>query len=239
MTFSEEHSIDHVFGLLVRMFDLVDELVSNATNALVTADSELAKQVATMDKEVDVLELEVDRTCEFLLATTAPDLVQIRKLIAAMRINGELERVGDLSKNIAKKTGLVPPVSVWSAETNLIDLADAVRRIIRDTRDALASHDRLRARQVTAFDLQVDRAWREVHPAVSALCAQYPEHTGGLIHIVIVGKSLERMADHAKSIARSIIYAVEGVDSRHQNAHAVLEADAASTHANILHADRS
>ena len=175
-----------------------------------------------MDKKVDVLELEVDKACETLLATRPPDIAQIRKLIAAMRINGELERIGDLCKNIAKKTGLVPSVNVWSAETSLIDLADAVRRIMRDARDALASQDRLRARQVTAFDLQVDRAWREVHPAVSALCAQYPEHTAGLIHIVSVGKSLERMADHAKSIARGIIYAVEGVDSRHQNAQAAL-----------------
>ncbi len=220
MTLAAQPSIDRVFGLLVHMFDLVDEQVSNATNALMSADSTLARQVARKDKEVDVLELEVDQTCETLLATLSPDLQQIRRLIAAMRINGELERMGDLSKNIAKKTELVPPVHIWSTKTKLIDLADGVRRIMHDTRDALALQNRLCARRVTAYDLRVDRAWREVHPAVSALCAQHPKHTEALIHIVSVGKSLERIADHTKSIARSVIYAVEGVDMRHPNAQA-------------------
>ena len=201
------------------MFDLVDEQLSSATNALVSGDTRLINDVLVLDKRVDRMELKIDHACETLLARSSLTLVDVQELIAAMRVNGELERIGDLCKKVIRAVCMFPPAHIWLDEIDMINLADAVRRILRLTCNALLRCDRLGARQVLAYDLQVDRAWRKIPPIVATLCQRHPNYTEALIQIVMVGKSLERIADHAKSIARSIIYAVEGTDIRHPNPH--------------------
>ena len=213
---SRNNEIQQVFFLLDRMFDNVDEQLTDTVNALFGGDVRLAHHVQELDRRVDALELEIDQECELILSTLRPEDLSLRMVIAAMRITADLERIGDLCKNVAKKITYVRDSSEWRSRTHIIDMADTVRTILRDTRDAFTERDRLKARQVLAYDRRVDRAYREVIDSIISLCRSHPEMAGALVHLVTVGKALERIADHAKSIARSVVYFIEGVDIRHR-----------------------
>ena len=204
-----------IFRMLAEMFDLVDEQLANATNALVLGDTSLVDGVLSLDKQVDQLELDIDLACQHLLADSSRPLAVVQELLAAIQINGELERIGDLCKNVSKAVYVLPPVELWLEESDMRTVADAVRQVLRLLHKAFMRRDRLMAWQVLALDLQVDRAWRKIPLSVSNLCQRNPDHIGALIHILLVGKNLERIADHAKSIARSLIYAIDGKDVRH------------------------
>lgn len=208
-------AIEDVFVLVGTMFDHVDEQLADAVNALFTQDAQLAWRVRTTDRTIDALELEIDQACETILGTHHPEGVHLRRVIAAMRINADLERIGDLSKNIAKKVGLLNEFHLWRSETQFLDMADTVRVIVRKARDAFAECDRLKARQVLALDRRVDRAYRDIVDTIIRLCQAHPQEAPALVHLVTLSKAMERIADHAKSIARSVVYYIEGIDIRH------------------------
>ena len=211
-----EQEVKIVFDLLGEMFDRVDEQLADAVNAMFGNDTRLAHRVRETDRKVDALELKIDRGCIYILGTFHPEATILRKIIAAMRINADLERIGDLCKNVAKKVIYVEQSTLWRSQTHIIDMADAVRTIVREAREAFIRQDRLKARQVLAYDRQVDRAYREVIEAIIALCHTHPGEAEALVHLVTMSKALERIADHAKSIVRSVVFFIEGVDIRHQ-----------------------
>lgn len=208
-------AIDDVFGLVGTMFDHVDEQLADTVNALSAQDMQLAWRVRATDRTVDALELEIDHACETILGAHHPEGAHLRQVIAAMRINADLERIGDLSKNVAKRVGLLNKSRLWRSETQILDMADTVRVIVRQARDAFAECDRLKARQVLALDRRIDRAYRDIVDIIIGLCKAHPQEAPALVHLVALSKAMERIADHAKSIARSVVYYIEGVDIRH------------------------
>ena len=212
-----EHEVKVVFNLLCEMFDRVDEQLADAVNALCAGDARLAQRVRETDRKVDALELKIDWGCEYILGTFHPEEEALRKVIAAMRINADLERIGDLCKNVAKKVSYLQQSTLWRSQTHIIDMADAVRAIVREAREAFIQQDRLKARQVLAYDRQVDRAYREVIEAIIALCSAHPEHAEALVHLITMSKALERIADHATNIAEDVIYLVDGEIARHRD----------------------
>ncbi len=204
--------------LLSNMSELAEAQVANAMNAVSGNDLELAREVWKRDDEVDRLELEVDEQCERILALFTPVAVDLRLIIAAVKVNTDLERIGDHAKNIAKHVCLadfpakMPPVS------NLQAIADEARWMLRSAHEAFFRKDHVLARQIVAHDRRVDRMYEEMLTMIGPLFHTWPDQADKIVHLAHMGKSIERIADHAKNIGKIVVFLVEGVDIRHRSA---------------------
>ncbi len=203
-------------ALIVRMSDLVDEQLADAINAVSNGDLELANRVRKRDDEVDALELEVDAQCERLLALHTPVAVDLRFIITVVKLNTDLERVGDQAKNIAKTMAYLAGSTRLVKETRIQEMADIARTILHEAQDAFIKQNRVLARQVLAHDKQVDSLHKETFRTIVRLVEEQPEQAEALAHLVTVSKAIERVADHAKNIAEAVVFYVEGQDIRHR-----------------------
>jgi phosphate transport system protein len=202
--------------LLLRMADVVDEQFANALNALFRRDEALAAEVRRRDDEVDAFEMEVDRFCERILALHHPVADELRVIITAVKINTDLERIGDHCKNIAKNTPRVLNAPGALQATRLQEMADAARGMLREVQEAFVRRDRTLAQRILAQDERVDRLYKENFAALVAHGREHPEDLEAVAHLLTASKGLERISDHAKNIAESVIFLIEGVDVRHQ-----------------------
>ena len=200
---------------LERMFSAVDEQLTDTVNALVSGDAALASKIRTGDRTIDALELENGEHCLQILEEHRPGGNALRTVLAALRVGSSLERVGDQCKNVAKAIPVATPVNGWLTQTGIIDIADATRQILLSAHDAYSSLDRLKARQVLAFDRQVDRAYRDALDAIVMLGQSNPGRPEALLYLAAICKSIERIGDHAKSIARNVVFVIEGNDIRY------------------------
>ncbi len=217
LTVDEE--IKAVFDTLTEMFDRVDELLADAVNAVFQGDATLAQHVRDEDAKVDALELKIDWACERILAGHHLGGNDLRKILTAIKINKDLERIGDHCKTVAKSVRYLGCSAQWRSQTHIMEMADVVRSILRKARETFTQQDRLLARKVLALDRQVDREHKTVIATVVALCKSHPEEAEAFVHLVLMSKALERIADHARNIARSAVFFIEGVDIRHKHLH--------------------
>lgn len=210
--------LDALQALLLRMADVVDEQFADALNALFRRDLALAEQVHRRDDEVDDLEMQVDHQCERILALHHPVADELRMLITAVKINTDLERVGDHCKNLAKNTSYVVNSPAALQSTQLQAMSDAARGMFREVYDAYLNRDRDRAERVLAQDSEVDRLHAENFYALVEHGRAHPEDLEAVAHLITASKALERISDHAKNIAENVIFLIEGIDVRHQRA---------------------
>jgi len=203
-------------GLIAEMANHVDAQFADAMNALLQGDTELAEQVVDGDDAVDALELRIDEQCERILALHAPVAVDLRMLIMAVKINTDLERIGDHCRNLSRNARHLAKAPGLLAQTRLPKMADMARTMLREAEDAFLENDRLKARKVIARDLQVNRLHDETFATLVEMLEGGHEQAEALAHLLTVSKSLERISDHAKNIAQGIVFMVEGRDIRHQ-----------------------
>lgn len=223
-----DEELDHLRTLLIEMSELVDEQVAGAIDAVANCDVDLARRIRERDDEVDEYELAVDRQCERILALFTPVAVDLRLIIAAVKVNTDLERIGDHAKNMAKNTQHLEKGSDLINRTGIREMADEARNVLHEAQDAFVKQDRVLARQVLAHDRRVDRLHGETLDAVAELFREYPDRARELIHLVTMSKSVERIADHAKNIAEIVVFLVEGVDIRHPDVQKATESAAES-----------
>jgi phosphate transport system protein len=200
--------------LLLDMTDLVDAQLADALNALLEHDVELAEVVADRDRQVDALELEIDRQCERLLALHAPVAADLRTIITAVKVNTDLERIGDHCRNLARNTPHVSDASGLLGHTAIPEMADISRTMLRRVQEAFLKQDRLLARKVIASDLQVNRLHAENFEVLVTHSQSCPQEASAIVHLLAVSKALERIADHVKNIAGNVVFLIEGVDLR-------------------------
>ncbi len=211
-----DEELNVIRELLLEMSYLVDEQLAEAMNALMSHDVELAEQVRHRDDEIDALEMKIDRQCERVLALHHPVASELRLIILAVKVTTDLERIGDHAKNIAKNAIYLRDTPDILGVTRLPEMADATRAMLREVQDAFSKEDRVLAREVLAHDKTVDRLHKENFAALVAYGEANPVFVGAVAHLVTVSKSLERVADHTKNIAESVIFFVEGLDIRHK-----------------------
>lgn len=217
-----DKELSRLRSMLIEMSELVDEQVAGAIDAVANCDVELARRVRARDDEVDAYELKVDQQCERILALFTPVAVDLRLIISAVKVNTDLERIGDHAKNLAKNTQQLGGASDLIKRTQIREMADEARKVLHEAQDAFIKQDRMLARQVLAHDRQIDRMHRETFSTLAQLIRERPESASELVHLVNMSKSVERIADHAKNIAELVVFLVEGVDIRHSGLQEVM-----------------
>ena len=212
-----DDDLDILRSLLVEMADLVDEQLASAINAVVNGDLELAQKVRADDDKIDAMELKVDRQCQRILARHSPVAVDLRLIITAIKINTDLERIGDHAKNVAKNAEPLVGSTEILQRTRIQDMANVARSIMHDAQDAFSNRDRVLARQVLAHDRKVDRLYAETFDTIVQLAEEHPEDAEVFTHLITMTKAIERIADHSKNIAESVVFLIEGDDIRHRD----------------------
>jgi phosphate transport system protein len=211
--FAEE--LDELKRRLLAMGGVAEERVRAAMRALVERDHDLIAEVMYGDQEVNRLHLEVDDRCFKLLALHQPMAVDLRTIVSTVKINGDLERVGDLAVNIseaAERYVMHPPVKP------LIDLprmGDMAQRMLHDALDAFVARDSAAAQAVLAQDDYLDSLKNQIFRELLTYMLGDPRTIEPGIELILIARHLERVGDHATNIAEDVIFIVEARDVRH------------------------
>ena len=212
-----DREIDGLKRHVLALSAIVEENVTKAMKAVMERDNVLAEMVMRSDRQVDEIEVEVEEECLKILALHQPVALDLRFIIAVLKLNNDLERIGDLAVNIAEQ---VRPLCDRERITLPIDLGPIARRtqvMLREVLDALVNKDPDAARRVCAADDEVDDLHHEISSRVRDLLidASSIDDVAVLVHILSVSRCLERVADLATNIAEDIIYMTEGDIIRH------------------------
>jgi len=207
--------IDRLKQLILGLGALVEDGLRNAVAAFREGNRDLAEQVVRDDAEVDRKELDVEEEGLKILALHQPVAIDLRYIVAVLKINNDLERIGDLAVNIAERTTLVADGGRMAAPFDLPRMADAARGMLKKSLDALVNLDAGLAREVCAADDEIDDINREAYTQVNAAIQRSPDAADALIAYLSVSHILERVGDHATNIAEDVIYMLEGEIVRH------------------------
>ncbi len=200
---------------LLLMGSLAEAILEKALQAIWKRDAALAREVKIDDLEIDRLDLAVDELVLRILATQAPVADDLRNVIAAKMIATDLERVGDLARNIAKSAERLSTRAVIETPSRLRALADESQRILRRALDAFTEGDAERATAVLGDDDQVDEDQDIVVRTAIEEIASHPEFTSQEVDFILIAKNLERVADHATNIAEDVILATQARNVKH------------------------
>lgn len=209
--------LDNIKKKILSLGALVEERVRLAVDAVVNRDLEAAERIITNDYEVDEMEVEVEEECLKVLALHQPVAVDLRFLIAVIKINNDLERIGDQAVNIAQRVRVLAKQSepVYTFDYSL--MAQKAEKMLRMSLDSLVNLDEDLAFKVVTMDDEVDQIQREAYDLIKKTLKENPAFTGFLINFYLVARHLERLADHATNIAEEVIYLIEGEIIRHGN----------------------
>jgi len=194
---------------------LVEEALAKSISALVNRDRNLAKAVIDQDAEIDRMEVEVEEEVLKTLALYQPVAADLRFVVAVLKINNDLERMGDLAKNIAKRVLFLTQCERIDLPADFRSMAAKTQAMVKQSLDALVNSDPALARTVRSSDDQVDQLRRNIQQAIEQQIVKHPPQTECLMRLTSVSRHLERIADMATNIAEDVIYMVEGEIVRH------------------------
>ena len=205
-----DEDITRLRGLIAEMGGLAELAIEEAMRALVTGDETLGDEVVARDKRIDALEAEVDAMAVRTLALRAPMADDLREIIAALKIGGILERVGDYSKNIAKRVGRIEGRSRFEPLTLIPAMGELAAEMIHDVLTAYAARDPVLAREVIERDAKVDAFYDSVFRNFVSYMVENPATISSVAHLLFIARNLERIGDHATNIAEMVHYSALG-----------------------------
>lgn len=194
---------------------IVEERVRTAKKSVETWDADLAEEIIMKDYEIDEIEVEIEEECLKILALHQPVAVDLRFLIAVIKINNDLERIGDEAANLAKRVENLSRRRRLELTFDYSTMAEMVLSMLRMSIDSLVNLDQKLAFQVLSLDNEVDRMYREIYDKVKAAISERPEYVGYMINLNAISRHLERIGDHCTNIAEEVIYLIEGEIVRH------------------------
>jgi phosphate transport system protein len=195
---------------------LVEESIAKAILALNSRDRNMAKAVIDSDSEIDRMEVDVEEECLKVLAMYQPVAADLRFVVAVLKINNDLERMGDLARNIAKRVVFLADYNeLQELPVDYRPMAAQVKSMVKNSLDSLVNADTALAQQIRKDDDEVDAQRRTIEKQIEAQIAKYPAQTQGLLRLSSVARHLERIADMATNIAEDVIYMVDGEIVRH------------------------
>jgi len=195
---------------------LAETAVRDATCAIENRDESLARRVIDDDIKLDDMEVQIEENCLKTLALHQPVAIDLRFIIAVLKINSDLERVGDLAVNVAERAAFLatqPPVDV---AFDFQAMARQAQEMLKMSLDSLVNLSAAQARAVLVSDDEIDAMNRQMYLIVQDAIHAHPDQTESLIHMLSACRHLERIADHATNIAEDVIYMIEGVIVRHR-----------------------
>lgn len=214
-----EDELEALKRTLLTMASHAENAVSRAVNALVDRDSDRARQVEADDDILDRLEVEIDEVAIQLLAK-APLATDLRLVAMAMKISHELERVGDSATTIARRAVQINQEPALKSFVDIPRMTNLALNMLRDALDSFVHRDTEKARAVIPRDKEVDAINKQLHRELTGLIVENPKAITRGLDLMVISKTLERVADHAKNIAEDVVFLYEGRDIRH---HAIQE----------------
>jgi phosphate transport system protein len=215
MSLHLQREIDKLKRHLLSLCALVEEQVETAIRALLERDEELARGVERRDAEIDHREIEVEEDCLKILALYQPVAIDLRFIIAALKINNDLERIGDLAVNVARKAAALAVEPPMEIPFDVAGMWEKTQAMLRDSLNALVNTDARLAESVCARDDEVDRMKHDNRVGLEESIRRDPGRVEPLLRLMAVSRNLERIADCATNIAEDVIYMVEGRIVRH------------------------
>ena len=210
-----DQELDDLKGELVRMAGLAEAAIGLAVKALVTRDAEMARQVVASDEAINMLEIEIDERCLRAMALYQPEARDLRFLAMALKINSDLERMGDQGVNIAERTLELLKEPLLKPLIDIPRMAEIAQRMVKDSLDAFIRQDVELARAVCRQDDEVDRYDDQIFRELLTYMMEDPRAITRAVNLILVSRHLERIADHATNIAEDVVYLVQGKTIKH------------------------
>ena len=207
---SFENEIAQLRGLIAEMGGLAEVAIRDAIDALIQHDEDKARTIIANDARIDALEAEVDRLAVRVIALRAPMADDLREVIAALKISGVVERIGDYAKNIAKRvtrferSGQIEPLTLIPA------MAEIVQGMVRDVLNAYGARDAQLAVEVIRRDDKVDNFYDSIFRNLVSHMMEKPATISDAAQLLFVARNLERMGDHSTNVAEMVYFAATG-----------------------------
>jgi phosphate transport system protein len=188
-----------------------------AAEAVENKDAEAAQRIIKTDYEIDEMEVEIEEECLKVLALHQPVAIDLRFLIAVIKINNDLERIGDQAVNIAQRVSVLAKRNDKDFDFDYAQMAEKAETMLRMSLDALVNLDEDLASKVVTMDDEVDQIQKDAYDRIKTAMIENTDKIGYMINLLLISRHLERLADHATNIAEEVIYLVEGEIVRHSN----------------------
>lgn len=216
MTSILQKELNKLRKYILNLGALVEERLNQAIESIKNIDSHLAEKVIENDKEIDQKEVELEEECLKLLALHQPVAIDLRFIVVVLKINNDLERIGDLVVNICENTIFLSQPPNVQPFFDFTEMAEKTKKMLKMSLDALVNMDLNLAKQVGEFDSEVDDMNRNIYEQVEEGIAKNSEQVKIYLYNRSVSKHLERIADLATNIAEDVIYMIEGEIVRHR-----------------------
>jgi len=201
---------------LLRLCAAVEESLRDALSALARRDGQLAARIIDNDAEIDRREVDLEEDCLKVLALYQPVARDLRLIVAVLKINNDLERIGDLAVNIAERVASLCHRAPIASPYDVLGMGEHSRTMLRKSLDAFVNLDSQLAHDVCRMDDTIDAMNREAYPKIVKAMEGHPDELEALISYISISRNLERVADHTTNIAEDVIALLEGEIVRHR-----------------------
>ncbi|MGA9580623.1 MAG: phosphate signaling complex protein PhoU [Allosphingosinicella sp.] len=205
-----DDDLNRLRASIAEMGGLAEAAIAAALRSLVERDSEGARLVVDEDKRIDALEAEIERLAVQIIALRAPMADDLREVVAALKIVGVVERIGDYAKNIAKRVPAIEDSPNLRPLSLLPEMGRIVAEMVRSALDAFVARDSAKAEQVCERDKAVDDFYNSIFRTLLTFMMESPNNITAATHLLFVAKNLERIGDHATNIAEMVYFAATG-----------------------------
>jgi len=211
-----QRELENIRKKIIILSTLVEESVYYSVKSFMDRDAELAGKIIEKDREIDLMEIEVEEDCLKIFALHQPVAIDLRFLVAALKMNNDLERIGDKAVKIAERTINLCEYNIQEYPIDFSEMAAKVRSMLKKSLDSLVNMNSSLASEVCTDDDEIDTMHRNTYKVVNELSAQYPDRINFLLNFLSVSGCLERIDDHTTNIAEDVIYMIEGEIIRHR-----------------------
>jgi phosphate transport system protein len=216
MTLLLHKEIERLKKELLALGAIVEELLRKSVRALQGRDAKLAREVIEADERVDNREVELEESGLKIIALHQPVAIDLRFIVSVLRINSDLERIGDLAVNIAERATYLAGAEPLAVAIDFTPMAEKAQEMLTKSLDAFVNMDPALGRKILDMDNEVDAMNRQMYCTIYELIRKNPEDVEVLLHLLSASRHLERIADHATNIAEDVIYMVDGNIVRHK-----------------------
>jgi phosphate transport system protein len=211
-----QREIENLKKLVLSLGAIVEEQIQRSMLALERRDTEMANEVILKDREIDSLEIVIEEECLKILALYQPVAKELRFVVAVLKMNNDLERMGDLASNIAKRARYLSKKEKIDMIADFAPMAEKVQVMVKKSLDALVNTDMNLAREVCAADDEVDKLTKQMLKRSIHAIEKNPDRTKDYFSVRSISKNLERIADSATNIAEDVVYLCSGEIIRHK-----------------------